>query len=544
LDLYDLLGVRRNATVAEIRRAFQKHARRLHPDLNPGDPVAAERFRALSQAFEVLSSPQRRAEYDRGESQAPMASRVPIVGFEGFDFSSEATLAGVGFREIFGGVLRRQPASAADAPRGEDLEQSTLVTFDETLRGARRRVHLVRQEHCSACRGAGQVAFGPVSCPSCRGTGQVRANRGHMIFSRSCEDCGGVGTISRRPCGRCGSEGRVMASEWLDVEIPAGVSDGARVRVPGCGNAGQRGGPPGDFVLVVRVEAHPSFRREGDDLFCEVPVTITEAALGAHVEVQTPDGPVTIEIPAGTQTGQRFRLRKRGVPQLGGKGRGDLFAEARVLVPTVRAAQPARSAQGRAYGPRREGLRVARGRRPRGDVPVDRRPPPGSGKYYMISVVAKSYGIHPQTLRLYEREGLLKPSRTEGNTRLYSEDDLRQLEVILNLTRDLGVNLAGVEIVLNMRRKMEQMQREMNEFVTYVKEELVRANQEGWQERFQQALVKLPPTQIVRTAADVGGGHPELQGSRAQGKGAADARPSRAESPKASEIVDAPPEKR
>jgi MerR family transcriptional regulator/heat shock protein HspR len=162
----------------------------------------------------------------------------------------------------------------------------------------------------------------------------------------------------------------------------------------------------------------------------------------------------------------------------------------------------------------------------------------------MISVVAKSYGIHPQTLRLYEREGLLKPSRTEGNTRLYSEDDLRQLEVILNLTRDLGVNLAGVEIVLNMRRKMEQMQREMNEFVTYVKEELVRANQEGWQERFQQALVKLPPTQIVRTAADVGGGHPELQGSRAQGKGAADARPSRAESPKASEIVDAPPEKR
>jgi MerR family transcriptional regulator/heat shock protein HspR len=145
---------------------------------------------------------------------------------------------------------------------------------------------------------------------------------------------------------------------------------------------------------------------------------------------------------------------------------------------------------------------MPRGRRPRSETPADRKPADGKGKYYMISVVARSYGIHPQTLRLYEREGLLKPSRTEGNTRLYSEEDLRQLEVILNMTRDLGVNLAGVEIVLNMRRKMEQMQLEMNEFVAYVKEELLRANQEGWQERFQQALVRLPPTQLVRTPTE------------------------------------------
>ncbi len=146
---------------------------------------------------------------------------------------------------------------------------------------------------------------------------------------------------------------------------------------------------------------------------------------------------------------------------------------------------------------------MRRGGRPGGEVPPDRKPP-GAGKYYMISVVAKSYGIHPQTLRLYEREGLLKPSRTEGNTRLYSEEDLRQLEVILNLTRDLGVNLAGVEIVLNMRKKMEQMQAEVNEFVSYVRQELVRANQEGWQERIQQALVRLPPTHLVKTAPDRG----------------------------------------
>ncbi len=148
---------------------------------------------------------------------------------------------------------------------------------------------------------------------------------------------------------------------------------------------------------------------------------------------------------------------------------------------------------------------MPRGRRPRNEPPIDRKPAAGKGKYYMISVVARAYGIHPQTLRLYEREGLLKPSRTEGNTRLYSEEDLKELEVILNLTRDLGVNLAGVEIVLNMRRKMEQMQGEMNEFVAYVKEELLRANREGWQERFQQALVKLPPTQLVRTAVEIGG---------------------------------------
>ena len=145
---------------------------------------------------------------------------------------------------------------------------------------------------------------------------------------------------------------------------------------------------------------------------------------------------------------------------------------------------------------------MPRGRRPRSETPADRKLADGKGKYYMISVVARSYGIHPQTLRLYEREGLLKPSRTDGNTRLYSEEDLRQLEVILNMTRDLGVNLAGVEIVLNMRRKMEQMQHEMNEFVTYVREELLRANQEGWQERFQQALVRLPPTQLVRTPSE------------------------------------------
>jgi molecular chaperone DnaJ len=335
MDLYETLGVRRGASTAEIRRAYQKLARLLHPDLNPGDPQAAERFRAVSSAFAVLSDPQRRTAYDRGESVA-VSPGVPEIGFHGFDFSAEVRLGGAGFQEIFGNVLRRpMPADAAGSTRGEDLEQSTRLSFEECFRATRRRVQLVRQARCPACHGVGEVALTPRPCPSCQGSGQVRSARGRMVFTRRCADCGGAGMIGRRPCPQCAGEGRVMRSEWLEVEIPAGACDGSRIRIPGAGNAGRRGGPPGDFILVVQVEPHPFYRREGEDLHIEVPVTMVEAALGAHVEVRTPDGPVTIEVPAGTQSGQRFRLRKRGLPRLGEKGRGDLFVEARVWVPPV-----------------------------------------------------------------------------------------------------------------------------------------------------------------------------------------------------------------
>jgi molecular chaperone DnaJ len=332
-DYYELLGLRRTASLAEVRRAYQKLARRLHPDLNPGDPAASERFRSVSSAFEVLSDPQRRAQYDRGETAAATPPRSPQVGFEGFDFSAEVRVGAVDFREIFDGVLR--PPAATGAARGEDLEQVTAVSFEESFQGTRRRLQLVRFEVCPACGGAGELALHPRPCPGCQGSGQVRKRRGRMIFTHACADCGGSGTEGVRPCARCAGEGRVMHSEWLEVQLPPGVSDGSRVRVPGAGNAGRRGGASGDLVLVVQVASHATYRRVGDDLFCEVPVTIIEAALGAHVEVPTPDGPVPIEIPAGTQHGQRFRLRKRGVPKLGQKGRGDLYAEARVRVPAV-----------------------------------------------------------------------------------------------------------------------------------------------------------------------------------------------------------------
>jgi molecular chaperone DnaJ len=336
MDYYEVLGVRRNATLAEIRRAYQKRARQLHPDLNPGDPVAEDRFRVVSLAFKILSDPQQRTDYDRGGVATEAPGKPQEVGFEGFDFTAEVSVGRVGFREIFGGVMGGAAAAArAERTPGEDLEQSTAVSFEEAFRGARRRVQLVRQDRCPLCGGSGEVAIGPVSCPTCGGTGQVRASRGHMIFSRTCPDCGGAGRLRQRGCGRCDGEGRVMQSEWLEVEIPPGVADGARVRVPGCGNAGRRGGPPGDFVLVVQVDSHPFYRREGEDLHCTVPVTVAEAAVGAHIDVPTLDGPMVIEIPAGTQAGQRFRLRKRGMPRLGARGRGDLYVEIAVRIPAV-----------------------------------------------------------------------------------------------------------------------------------------------------------------------------------------------------------------
>jgi molecular chaperone DnaJ len=336
MDLYEILGLHRSATTAEIRRAYQKLARRLHPDLNPGDPAAADRFRSVSRAFEVLSNPELRVRYDRGEPQPSGRSSTPDVGFEGFDFSAELRVGDVGFREIFDGVLGTRPARPEPEPsRGEDLEQTTRLAFHEALEGTRRRIHLVRMDHCPACQGSGDVPQRPVRCPRCGGTGSLRAARGHMIFSRACPECRGTGTLDRRACPRCDGEGRLMRSEWLDIEIPPGVREGSRIRLAGCGNVGPRGGPAGDFVLVVEAEPHAFFRREGDDLHCTVPVTVSEAAHGAHVDVPTPNGPVTVEIPAGTQPGHRLRLRKRGVPKLGEKGRGDLYVEIQIWVPTI-----------------------------------------------------------------------------------------------------------------------------------------------------------------------------------------------------------------
>lgn len=329
MDLYALLGVRRAASAVEIQRAYKRLARSLHPDLNPGDPVAAEQYGAVSRAFGVLGNADRRARYDRGESLVA-ADPMPQVGFEGFDFSVARGGGEVSFGEIFS-----TPRAERAMARGEDLEQAAHVSFEESMRGAERSLEVVRFEACPACGGIGEVELDPQPCRRCRGTGSLRARRGHLVFSRACPDCAGRGRVTRRGCGDCAGEGRTLHTERLHVRIPPGVRPGERLRIPGGGNAGRLGGPPGDFVLVLEVGSHPLFRREGDDLHCVVPLSMFEAAGGAHVDVPTPDGgPVVIEVPAGTQAGQRFRLRKRGAPRPEG-GRGDLFVEVRVEVPTV-----------------------------------------------------------------------------------------------------------------------------------------------------------------------------------------------------------------
>jgi molecular chaperone DnaJ len=336
MDLYEVLGVPQAASAAEIRRAWQRKSRALHPALNPGDPVAAERYGEVARAWEVLSDARRRAAYDRGELEPTRVEPVAEGGFEGFDFSAGARVERVSFREMFAGVLR---PPAPEAVKGEDLEQATRVSFEESMSGTSRRLHLVRHERCPACNGAGDVAYGPVECPRCGGEGQVRGSRGHMIFSRRCADCEGSGALTRRRCPSCEGEGRAFTSEWLEVQLPPGVGDGSQVRLPGAGNVGRRGGEPGDFVLTVEVEPHAVFRRDGDDLHCSIPLGMVVAATGGHVDVETPDGRVTIEVPAGTQQGQRFRLRKRGVPRLGEDTRGDLWVEVRVVIPAVTGAR-------------------------------------------------------------------------------------------------------------------------------------------------------------------------------------------------------------
>lgn len=333
MDYYEILGIRRSASTAELRRAYTRLARQLHPALHPLDPRAADRFSAVSRAFEVLRDPDARARYDRGEKEPEPRRREPVVEFQGFDFSVEARRSAAGFREIFDGLLPGDASERAPSP-GEDLEQRTTLSFEESLSGARRRLDVARLEACPTCAGSCETSLSSVACPRCEGRGELRTSRGHMVFTRSCPDCGGRGALAR-PCAHCQGQGRLLQTELIDVEIPGGVLSGSRVRVPGAGNAGRRGGAAGDFVLVIDVLPHERFTRQGDDLACEITVSLAQAAAGAHVPVPTPEGPVTIEIPAGTQPGQRFRLRKRGMPRLGGKGRGDLWVAIQLVVPAV-----------------------------------------------------------------------------------------------------------------------------------------------------------------------------------------------------------------
>jgi len=334
MDLYVVLGVPQEASPDDIRRAYKRLARRYHPDINPGDRVAAGRFEEILRAYETLIDPARRSRYDDGDESVP-AEAARGSGFEGFDFSGPSVDHATTFGDLFADVIARRAATPVH--RGADLHADVPTSFDESLHGARRAVTVTRQVPCGACGGRGAaVSQGAGLCLMCQGGGTVRSARGHMVFSRACPSCGGTG--ARRPirCEPCAGTGRLTRSERVLVDLPAGVGDGEQVRVPQAGHVGAGGAPPGDLYLTVRVAPHPEFRREGDDLHVVLPVAVHEAALGARVPVPTPRGSVTLRVPPGTQSGQRFRMRDRGAVSRRAEGRrGDLIVEIRLTLPEV-----------------------------------------------------------------------------------------------------------------------------------------------------------------------------------------------------------------
>jgi molecular chaperone DnaJ len=333
MNLYLVLGLRRDATLHDIKRAYRRLARKYHPDINPGDREAADLFRRISLAYETLSDPVRRQRYDvAGEEGGDRG--VPSFEFQGFDFSLavDAPKAST-FGELFGDVFQRRGGTAPGAPeRGAELRAVVSVSFEEAIRGVRTAVTLTRLERCAPCGGLGRLEGRETRCLQCDGLGHVRGVRGHMVFSRICGACAGRGIIRYRTCAACGGEGVGVHSGPVLVDIPAGVSDGLELVIPDEGHAGRRGGPAGALHLSVSVRPHPLFRREHDDLHLEVPVTIDEAALGARIDIPTLEGMTRLRVPPGTQCGQRFRLRARGLPRSDG-GRGDLVATMRVVLP-------------------------------------------------------------------------------------------------------------------------------------------------------------------------------------------------------------------
>lgn len=337
MDLYIVLGLSRDASLDDIKRAYKKLARKYHPDINPGDRDAAAHFRRIAEAYETLSDPSRRQHYDAGGPLADGLTARTTVGFEGFDFSIAVSgAAAPTFGDLFSEVWAERAHQRDGGPEhGADLHQVLRVPFELAVRGGQRSVTITRQAVCQRCGGLGVLHAAVRECGQCHGTGAVRSTRGHMVFSRPCAPCRGSGRLPDAWCPACGGQQRETRTETLTIQIPAGVASGARLHVAGQGHAGRGGGEPGHLHLTVDVDPHPLFTRDGDDLHVVVPIAVHEAALGARIEVPTLDQPVRLRVPPGTQSGQRFRVRDRGVPSMRDGRRGDLIVEARLVLPRV-----------------------------------------------------------------------------------------------------------------------------------------------------------------------------------------------------------------
>lgn len=330
---YEVLGVPKTASDDEVKKAYRKLAREYHPDRNPGDNGAEDRFKEVQAAYDLLSDPDERRSYDTFGTTGARGGGPGHGGFGGAQFE-EFKLGDLGdlLGGMFGGRAARQ--GARHAMRGDDIETHVQISFEDSLNGVQVRVPVESEAVCSACHGTGaEPGTSPVVCPECAGRGVVSEAQGLFAFSQPCPRCQGNGTIVESPCRRCRGSGRERATRRFSVKIPAGAKTGTRVRLKGRGEPGRNGGPPGDLYVVVDVEPSPLFERRGSDLMLDVPVTYAEAALGSHVQIPTPDGPVALKIPAGTESGKLLRVKGRGAPKLKGSGRGDLLARVKVTVP-------------------------------------------------------------------------------------------------------------------------------------------------------------------------------------------------------------------
>ena len=357
-DYYEVLGVPRGAKEDEIRKSYRRLARKYHPDLNPGDKAAEERFKKVQEAYDVLSDAKKRQVYDQygfysdnippGGPGGGAGPQGPGMGFGGFDFSEfmnqggaaagggAGAAGGAGFRDIFSQFFggRRADRASTAPEKGSDLEYGLNIDFWESIKGTQVRLNVVRQESCETCGGSGSVGGASTVCPECDGTGNVTQMAGAMKFSLTCPRCDGKGRL-RNMCPACHGDGRISKPEAVEVRIPAGAQSGSRLRVAGKGNAGRLSGPPGDLYITIRVAEHPFFHREGDDILIQVPVTVSEAGLGAKIEVPTIDGRALLKVPQGTQNGQKFRLRERGVMNSRKNARGDEIVEVVIQAPKV-----------------------------------------------------------------------------------------------------------------------------------------------------------------------------------------------------------------
>jgi len=335
-DYYEVLGVGRNASGEEVKRAYRKLAVKFHPDKNPDDPHAEEKFKELGEAYDILMDSDKRAAYDRFGHAAFASGGAGFGGFhDPFDIFREVFggggFGGGIFETFFGGAGARSD----DRRRGSDLRYDMQIGLEEAAFGVEKEIEIEKLETCDKCHGSGaEPGSRTISCPTCGGRGQVISSRGFFHVSQTCPRCRGAGEIIEKPCPKCHAEGRVEKLSRVKLKIPAGIREGSRLRSSHNGEAGIRGAPPGDLYVVIHIKEHKVFQREDDDLYCEVPIAFSLAALGGEVDLPTLEGKAHLKVPAGTQSGQIFKLRGKGITNVNGRGRGDLFARLIVEVPS------------------------------------------------------------------------------------------------------------------------------------------------------------------------------------------------------------------